>query len=153
MHLKSVPLGAIQSRLSTLETAVGSVVRTDFFMDRVHKDIGVAATPGTLDITKAAELGLAHIEVDSTLSYAHLHLMEDGATGSFTLELYRRRSGAWTQIGSVSLAAGGGNEQNANWTITDSELLAGDYLTCQATAVMNNGKGFVDIHTTANLLA
>ncbi len=122
---------------------------TEWFNMPILKALGLAPVPGTPDADAMAELGQINIPFPSTLNVVHLHQGKDGASNTTNLELYRRRSGVFTQIGSVSLASGGGDFSTTNFMITDPSLQAWDYLFCQATSVIQGGgkpAGFVDVH-------
>lgn len=117
-----------------------------FFDLPVTKDVALAPTPGTFDAAAAAEYGRIGVPEPMTIDHVHLHHEVDGTSGSTVLELWRRRDGVLTQIGSLTLAHGGG-PSDADFNITDVKLLRDDYLHLQATEKMGGTPiGFVNVH-------
>lgn len=66
-----------------------------------------------------------------------LRQIVDGGAGTTTVEIFRRRAGANTSLGTISLAAGGGVFATASTipaTAALQTLQVGDVLVCQFTA-------------------
>ena len=107
------------------------------------------ATPGTIDLPKAAWLGILGQERARRISVIHLHSVADHGTGTTTIEVYRKRDGAFTLIATISQVGGSGDDQTA-WLVpegADADVIAGDYLYAQLTALQGaNYRGFIDVH-------
>lgn len=124
----------------------------------IHFDIGnvgalgVAPTPGTPSATAMAVFGQLNVHKHQQIAAIHTHLIVDGSSGDLTIEVYRRRSGSFTLLGTMTLTSGGGNFARAVAIPSGGNefLQPGDYLFCQATAgglIANGGDGLtVDIH-------
>lgn len=107
----------------------------------IHFNVGIGTpalgTPGTLTPAAAAFFGQLHMHARARISVLHLHVVEDGASGTATVEVYRRRGGVATLLGAITQASGVGDFSTVP-VVPATEALQtvepGDYLFCQATA-------------------
>lgn len=109
----------------------------------------VAASPGTPDPAAMSEFGQIKLPKDATLEAAHLHGIEDLTTGSMGVELFYRKGGVMTQIGSMSLAGGGGDFATGFNSSVPITFEGGGYFFCQLTSfTLGGGYGglTVDLH-------
>ena len=122
--------------------------------DTIHFNVGklTGATTGSAgvpDVDAMAIFGQLNIHKNLTITALHQHLIVDGSSGTSTFEIYRRRDGVFTLLGTLSIAQGGGDFGFASVTPTDGLefLLRGDYLFCQALALMSGADGLtLDVH-------
>jgi len=114
----------------------------------------LAPTPGTADANAMSRFGRVSIPEDGTLQVVHFHYDHPAGTGTYELELWRRRDGVNTLIANCSADGTEGDFGTYDFTFVSEALKAveaWDYLLLQATAVMSgagakNAAGFVDIH-------
>jgi hypothetical protein len=125
--------------------------------ETVHFNVGNVgspslATPGTATPAALAFFGQINIRYACTIAVNHLHMIDDGSSpGRLELELWRRRSGTMTRLTQLSYVAPAGSDYVTIEAVpADPDLLAGDYLFCQAvtgTNLSNVGNGLtVDVH-------
>jgi hypothetical protein len=76
------------------------------------------ATPGVANATAMAPFGQINLERACQIQYAQYHVIKDGSGGTTRLELWRQRSGSFMVIGSVEVAAGGGDFQSVSLNVT-----------------------------------
>lgn len=123
---------------------------TEWFNLAVTKEVALAPTPGTVNAAAMAEYGAINIPQTGRCESIHLHQIVDGNSGTTSLEVYRRRSGAMTKVATISLENGGGDFGFATFSWVSEALrtfVRGDYLYLQATAKMGGSPiGFVDVH-------
>lgn len=127
-------------------------VQTEWFNEAVYKS-AVLATPGIPDFEAMGPYGAINVSYtlpEVKISVVHLHQTHDGNAGVTNLELYRKRSGVFSMLATVSLSAGNGDDWTENFVFANEEdkvLNGGDYLYLQATSKMSgNPMGYVDIH-------
>jgi len=126
------------------------------YADTIHFNVGklgspTLGTPGTPTPSALSVFGQMHAANPMRIAVAHIHLIEAGSGGSITMELYRRRSGVFTLLGSWSLDAAAGDYATAGLVPATESLRGlerGDYLFAQATAVQSGGSDglTVDVH-------
>lgn len=112
----------------------------------------VAATPGTFDPDAAAELIRLNVPNDDVIETCHLHVERGGAGVDLGFDVFRYRpsDGTHTFLAHVELA--GTVADNAYDSAAPAgaltDLIAGDYLKCQATALTLGGVAGVtiDVH-------
>jgi hypothetical protein len=117
--------------------------------------VTLAGVPGTIDAAAASWWGTINCYKDMAVSFAHIHQVVDGGSGSTTAEVYRRRpgtSGAFTQILGVTLAAGGG-DFGTGFALPlgaeEAKIERGDYLYMQLTDAMTGPAPLgllIDVH-------
>lgn len=118
------------------------------------KDTLDAGVPGTLDFAAAGQLGAIHVPQRRAIDHAHLHIYQDGTTGSLDLEIWSRTDGADPLlIATLSQAAGGGQAIGGIhfvWVSDAHKLIEGGhgaYLFLQTTSKMGGTPlARVDIH-------
>lgn len=156
-YIHTVEMGPVDG-LDLDITMTLSLEDLDMAFNTIHFNVGeafsspaVAGTPGTPDPNALAVFGQLNISSNRLISVAHLHGIEDLGAGSMSVEIYRRRSGVMTLLGTLVLAGGGGDYNLAALTPTSPNdlLLAGDYLLAQLSAYSGGG-GYdgitVDVH-------
>lgn len=122
----------------------------------VHFNVGnigspTTATPGEFSPAAAAYFGQINIPTDVSIRTIHLHLLDGGDnSGELAVEIWRKRNGSFTSLGSVSVNDPSDDAFDA-LVPSDPDLLAGDYLFAQATSVGavtgGNANGLtVDVH-------
>lgn len=125
-----------------------NLMPTSHFNAAVVKAGSTTGTPGTPTPAAMAPFGCFNIWSDRRISVVHAHVVADGSGGTMSLELWRRRSGTFTRIGTVSVPSGGGDLVDRNFTVTDPVLERWDYLFLQPTSLMTGGDQgtLVDVH-------
>lgn len=132
-------------------------INTPGYPQTVHFNIGTLgtpsiATPGTATPAALAYFGQINIRYHMRIAVNHLHMIDDGSSpGQLNLELWRRRDGTMTRLTQLSYDAPYGSDYVTIAAVPDDpQLLAGDYLMCQAvtgTNLSNVGGGLtVDVH-------
>lgn len=155
--------------LKLFETSDVSSTPTGFearFPQTIHFNVGkigtpaVAPTPGTPDPNALSVFGQLNIRDKARIAVSHLHLIQDGMSGTATVELYRRRNGVFTLLGSVTQSSGAGDFSVNPIVPATSELRnlePNDYLYAQLTSATllggaSGGDGLtVDVHFTGEL--
>lgn len=120
-----------------------------------HFNIGKIGSPsvadaaGTPDVEALAVFSQLNVANAKVIDYCHLHGIDDQGSGSMTVELWRRRAGVMTSLGTITLTGGAGDYATATLVPADRVLQLGDYLYCQLTAYSGAG-GYdgitVDVH-------
>lgn len=113
--------------------------------------LGVVGTPTPAALANFGQIGVRTL---SRIAVIHLHLIEDGTGGTGTFEIYRRRSGVFTQLGTLTYTAPTADFVQVGLVPATDDLktvMPNDYLFCQATAVtlfsVGNANGLtVDFH-------
>lgn len=96
-----------------------------------------AAAPGTFDSSAMIDGSREIWNANQFIQTMRLRQVVDGGAGTTTVEVFRRRSGVLTSLGTISLAAGGGAFDVAS-TVPASAALqtlqVADVLVCQFNA-------------------
>lgn len=111
--------------------------------------VAAPATPAAASMAFFGQLNIAHAR---TIAAIHLHLIETGSAGDLVIEVYRRRSGAFTLLATLTLSSADGDFATA--AVVPAGALArlqpGDYLYAQPldkTLVTNGANGMtIDVH-------
>lgn len=127
---------------------------TAWFNVPITRDSPLAPVPGTADAYAMSLSGRIGIPQARTIVVVHFHFDHPAGTGTYALELYRRRAGVNLLIATISSTGALGDFGTENFTFVDNaykELEAWDYLLLQPTSVMTGAgaklaTGFVDVH-------
>ncbi len=122
--------------------------------DTIHFNVGKltgasTGSAGVPDLDAMSLFGQLNVHKSLTITALHQHLIVDGSSGTSTFEIYRRRDGVFTLLGTLSIAQGGGDHGFASVTPTGGLelLLRGDYLFAQALALQTGADGLtLDVH-------
>lgn len=125
--------------------------------DTIHFNVGkltgasTAAAAGTPDPDAMAVFGQLNVHKRVKITAMHQHLIVEGGSGTSSFEIYRRRDGVFTLLGTLTIISTGGSHGFATVTPTGGLefLLSGDYLFCQALS-LQTGPGAdgltLDVH-------
>ena len=124
------------------------------FSVALKSDFTLASTPGTWDWSAGGHFGRVEIDYDGDISAAHAYTDVAFASGTMQLELYLHTGqsgtevGTLTRIGTCTIPPGSNDGAQHAFTLTSTEVSAGNYLHIQPTE-KPGGSGwavFVDVH-------
>jgi hypothetical protein len=127
---------------------------TAWFNIPITSESVLAPIPGTADADAISRFGRIHCHQNMYITVVHFHYDHPAGSGTYSIELWRRRNNQNLLIASISTDGSSGDFGTYNFSFVDESyrnLNSSDYLLMQVTSVMTGSgskkaAGYVDVH-------